>query len=408
MSEGRATGLEFPGYHVPGGPVFDRATLTAMGDAGGRQITDLAMGFGSSLLGHGVGLRAATATVVGARDVAAPGLGDLYTHELRERASRALCETAATCWGGVSGAEELRSLVLLSGSDAVETALKTALLATGRTNIVAFDGAYHGTFGMALAATSRPEFREPFAAQHGGTVRFGAWNEVPTLDERVACVIVEPIQGRAGVRVPDAAFLHGLRAECDRVGALLVLDEVLTGSWRCSDLLHGGAARPDIVALGKALGSGVPASAVVARRTIAERAWGGDGGEPIHTSTNVGHPLMCAAILHTVETCSRESFRHAHANESTAWSELVHELGAELACDVRGHGLLWALDTGAAGAGYDLAQQLLRGGVLVVPSGSDASSITLLPAVANGEDARRSLRPAAYTKNLTDPYQEDQ
>jgi acetylornithine/succinyldiaminopimelate/putrescine aminotransferase len=378
--------FELPGFTAPGSPVWRLARGARSADSRGREVLDLAMCFGSNLFGHGEGPRAVLGKWL-TEDVPAPGLGDLDSNALRKSANRALCEWAARGWGGGRAAGELRSLVLHTGSEAVETGLKTALRATGRSRIVAFEGAYHGTFGLALAATHGERFRTPFADQYAGTVRWESYGEAPTLDEHVACVVVEPIQGRAGVRIPPPGFLAELRAACDEVGALLVLDAVLVGSGRCGAALDA-ACDPDVVCLGKALGSGVPASAVVVRAQVAERAWGGDPGEAIHTSTFVGEPLASAAVLHTLGQLDERGTEIATA--APLWRDALAEAADHVRWHVRGRGLLWALDSGRAGEGWAAAQQLRdRHGVLVVPSGADARSITLLPPLAC-TDADRS------------------
>src|SRR4051812_27325039 len=131
----------------------------------------------------------------------------------------------------------------VTGEDAVEIALRTALLVTGRAGIVAFTGAYHGTGLLALAATGFEQFRSPFAPWLPGPVHRRLYGEDPgTLPADTACVIVEPVQGRAGAQVPPAGFLERLRERCDEAGALLIADEIYTGLgrtgtlWRSEDL----------------------------------------------------------------------------------------------------------------------------------------------------------------------------
>ena len=184
--------FEFPGFHLPDTPVFSSATGSTCFFGEVTDVTavlDLGMAFGSRLWGHG--LRA----IADAAD-AAPGLGDLLSHELRERACRGLCERVAEELA--TEPDEWSALVLHTGSEAVETALKTTLRATGRRRMLAFEGGYHGTSGLALAVTTGSAFREPWAAQYASdTVSWQPWGAVPELDEDVACVIVEPWQGRA-------------------------------------------------------------------------------------------------------------------------------------------------------------------------------------------------------------------
>ena len=132
----------------------------------------------------------------------------------------------------------------VTGEDAVEIALRTALLHTGKPGIVAFDGAYHGTGLLALAATGFERFREPFAPWLPGLVHRFAYGQDPgPLPRDAGCVIVEPLQGRAGARVPPDGFLEQLRERCDAAGALLIADEIYCGLGRTGELRRSGRAR---------------------------------------------------------------------------------------------------------------------------------------------------------------------
>ena len=386
---------EFPGFALPDTPVFNHA-VAATSFAGEFPDTvamlDLAMVFGSRLWGHDM--------TVPALD--APGLGDLLTHASRARACARLCERVAEEHPDITDADELRALVLHTGSEAVETAIKTATRATGRDRLVAFEGGYHGTFGLALAVTHRAEFREPWAAQYAhDVVTWGPWGVVPQLDETVACVVVEPWQGRAGVLAPPDGFLAGVRAECDRVGAVLVLDAVLCGAGRTGPTIAAelASARPDIVCLGKAIGGGFTASAAVARTALATAAWERGPVEPAHTSTSIGDPIACLGILDALDRLTDRSEELDDA--AVAWRELLQPLAREHALELRGTGLLWALDTNVAGSGLELARRLLdEHDVIVVPSGIDAASITLYPAVVT-TDLERERFVVALTRALT-------
>jgi 4-aminobutyrate aminotransferase/(S)-3-amino-2-methylpropionate transaminase len=258
----------------------------------------------------------------------------------------------------------------------VETAIKTALMATGRSTIISFVGAYHGTFGLALAATHRAEFRSPFAAAYNtGFVRFCPWGEIPQIGEEVACVIVEPWQGRAGVVPPPDGFLEELRAACTNTGALLVVDSVLVGSGRAGTPMLGAELAPDILCLGKALGAGAAVSATVCTEDVAERAWGQITGEAIHTSTFLADPIACTALI---SACAK-SRETDWATFDQRWRVPLTQLAADRGYELRGRGLVWALDTGEPGAGFAWSQDLLSSGVVVVPSGPSGESITLLP-----------------------------
>src|SRR6185369_14413893 len=202
-----------------------------------------------------------------------------------------------------------------SGFEAVEAALKTALLATGKPGIIAFTGAYHGLGYGTLNATHRDHFRGPFRSQlreFGKFVPFPVTeagtekvvNQIKLLlrNNQIGAVLVEPIQVRGGVNVPPSGLLPVLRQICDQRQALLILDEIYTGFGRTGKWFaceHSGAV-PDLICLGKALTGGFPLSACVGRADIMDTAWPASTGEAIHTSTFLGHPVGCAMALANV------------------------------------------------------------------------------------------------------------
>jgi acetylornithine/succinyldiaminopimelate/putrescine aminotransferase len=254
-------------------------------DAEGREYIDLTGGFGVAVLGHrnpAIAAAIADAPVVHA-------LGDLAEAEVTQRLRDALP------WPARFG---------VTGEDAVEIALRTALLATGRSGIVAFEGAYHGTGLLALAATGLERFREPFAPWLPGPVHRFAYGDDPgALPEDAGVVIVEPVQGRVGARVPPEDFLPALRRRCDEAGALLVVDAVFTGIGRIGELWPGSEVA-DVLCVGKALGGGLPLSAALFVRSDLEGVWD-LGLEDVYTHTHSGHPLACAAALVVLDEVPR-------------------------------------------------------------------------------------------------------
>jgi acetylornithine/succinyldiaminopimelate/putrescine aminotransferase len=265
--------------------IWARADGCRVWDEHGREYIDLTGGFGVAVLGHGnekIRAAVASAPVVHA-------LGDLAEAEVTQRLREALP------WPAKLG---------VTGEDAVEVGLRTALLATGRPGIVAFDGAYHGTGLLALAATGLERFREPFAPWLPGPVHRRAYGEDPgELPADVGAVIVEPVQGRAGSRVPPEGFLPALRARCDAAGALLVVDAIFTGLGRLGEMWPG-AQVADVLCVGKALGGGLPLSAALFVRRELEELWN-LGVEDVYTHTHTGSPLACAGALVVLEEVPR-------------------------------------------------------------------------------------------------------
>ncbi len=385
-------------------PVFwEQAHGANVVDADGNVYLDLTGAFGVALLGHAhPGVSAAVAEQ--AKSLV-HGMGDVHPPSVKLRFLERLAALAP--W------PEARVVLSSTGSEAVETALKTALVATGRPGVLAFEGAYHGLTLGALAATDRELFRAPFLRRMYGGVAFapfpdplrhGAGAARRALDQvegildqgapngdPIGAVIVEPVQGRAGVRVPPDGFMAGLSALARERGALVVADEIFTGMGRCGALYASRRVglEPDLVCLGKALGGGLPLSACVGRRQVMD-AWPESGGEAIHTSTFLGHPLSCAAGLAALDALEGED---VPARAEVLGQTLVKELGARLAgtggvAEVRGLGLMVGIELargpGAeplAGAGGRAARFALEEGVLLLPAGEHGHVVELTPGV---------------------------
>jgi len=305
----------------------------------GRELLDLTGGFGVAALGH----RNPRILAAWQGEQVVHALGDLAEAEATVRLRAALPRPAKL---GVTG------------EDAVEIALRTALLATGRAGIVAFEGAYHGTGLLALAATGFERFRAPFAPWLPGPVHRRPYGEDPgPLPDGTACVIVEPVQGRAGARVPPPGFLEIVRGRCDDAGALLVVDSIYAGLGRIGELWPGDGVA-DVLCVGKALGGGLPLSAALFYRDGLEEVWR-LGPEDVYTHTHAGSPLACAAALVVLD-------------ELPGLLDRVVAAGARFeAAGWAGRGLLRARP-GDAGDALDR-------GVLVVPAGLDGSLVQATP-----------------------------
>jgi putrescine aminotransferase len=354
-----------------GAPVWASARGELVRTIDGAELVDLSMGWGACLWGHGL----VTERIIEhfSPFELAQGVGSTQTTAIRQRAEGELVEWARRVW---PGSPELRVGILHTGAEAVEAALKTALAATGRPNVVAFQGAYHGSFGDSVLAISDDATRRAFEP----TFRFEAvrhvpYGEVPELDEQVACVIVEPVQGATGVVVPPEGFLAGLRAECDRVGALFVLDDVLVGCGRTGEPIDGIECAPDIVVLAKALGGGMIVSAVLMPTDIAERAWGGDDAPSLST-TYYGHPLSCAAIIEVLALHEQYDLQERCAPIEAALRRIEDRSSLTL----RGKGAFWAL-VGEPGQGSRLATELLGRDVIADAGGSDDEALSLKPSL---------------------------
>ncbi|MFD8982913.1 aspartate aminotransferase family protein [Streptomyces sp. NPDC059564] len=284
----------------------------------------------------------------------------------------------------------------LNGSDAVEAALKLARLATGRTRVVAVEGAYHGKSLGALAATWSARYRGSLGPLLGGVTHVPP--EASALPaafagEGVAAVIVEPVQGEGGVRPLEPAFLRALARAAREHGAFLIADEIQTGLRRCGPRLVSTEAglRPDAVLLGKALGGGVqPLSAVLAT----EELYAPLAADPfVHTTTFSGHPLGAAAgvaALAAVEELAGRGERLA-ALFSAGLARIARRHPGLIA-DVRGRGLLWGVEFAGPAAAGDVLLELGRQGLVVSPCLGRPEVLRLLPPlVASDEEAEEAL-----------------
>jgi len=327
-------------------------------DADGRRLLDLSAGFGVASVGHRN--PRVVAAVKAQADRLLHGLGDLHGTDVRARLAERL---AALAPFGLS-----RMLFHLTGAGAIELALKTALLATGRRGLVAFHDGYHGTALGALLPGGWPPLRDPFAPWLPEP-RLERYGERPALDASVAVVLVEPLQNRGGVILPPAGFLAELRRECDRVGALLVVDEVFTGlgragaMWMCEE--QGVA--PDLLVLGKALGGGLPLSACLGRPELMDAAWAGRARYAIDTHTHLGSPLSCAAALAVLDEVLEGELP---ARAARAGERLLRELPR-----ARGRGLALGVPCDAEA----VAAALLERGAIAVPAGPRADVLELSP-----------------------------
>lgn len=229
-----------------------------------------------------------------------------------------------------------------SGSEAVEGALKLAKRYTGRSRIISFKNSYHGSTHGALSIQGSEIYRNSFRPLLPDTLQIG-FNDVTALsaiDKKTACVIIEPVQGEAGVIYPSDGFLQKIRARCSDTGTLLVFDEIQTAFGRTGTMfaMERFGVIPDILLLAKALGGGMPLGAFISSAEIMSSLI----SDPIlgHITTFGGHPVCCAAGLASLEVLIEEKLAVSCISKSALFKkELIHPLISE----VRGEGLLLAV-----------------------------------------------------------------
>jgi acetylornithine/N-succinyldiaminopimelate aminotransferase len=232
-----------------------------------------------------------------------------------------------------------------SGSEAIEGALKLAKRYTGRAEIIAFRNAYHGSTQGALSVMGGEEYKNSFRPLLPAItfLEFNNRSDLGKINTDVACVIIEPIQGEAGVRMPHDGFLKALREKCSETGTLLILDEIQTGFGRTGQLFsfRDRGIEPDILVLAKSLGGGLPLGAFISSRETLSAF----KTNPVlgHITTFGGNPVSCAAGLASLEVLLKgDIISQVSGKEQLFRENLVHPLIKE----IRGKGLLLAVETG--------------------------------------------------------------
>lgn len=397
-------------------PIFwERAEGTNVWDADGNRFLDFTSAFAVASLGHSAPvLREPLAAQAGQLLHA---MGDVHPAAVKAGLCEALSAATFERWGAGAG----KTILCNSGSEAVEAALKTSLLHSGKPGVISFTGAYHGLGHGALEVGGLPYFHEPFRAQLG---KFGIRIPYPScyrcpcgrkegfrlegdpfpncsstcLEEIAAqitaairrrdigCIIAEPVQGRGGEIVPPRDFLTMLRRLCDEEKILLVLDEIYTGFNRTGKLFaceHSDVV-PDIICLGKALTGGFPLAACVGRADIMD-AWPASRGEALHTSTMLGNPLGCAMAIASIaehlkketQKLAREAGRKLRAALCTLRSPSIG--------DIRGAGAMLGVELihpDGSPNGELVAQIMIRAlqdGLILLGGGPDGNVLSFSP-----------------------------
>jgi len=345
--------------------VWDEAVGSNVVDVDGNIFVDLTSGFGVALVGHRDPGVVAAAGAQSGRLLHA--MGDAFPDASRIRLLEALGQMAP---GDLSV-----SILGLSGADAVDGAVKTAVLATGRTGVLTFDGSYHGlSLGTVALQGYQRSFHEPFAAITHPDVRrlpFGCDRRelrAALAQHDVGMVLVEPVLGRGGMRPAPEGWLQMLADEARASGALVAFDEIQCGLGRTGRPFEGAAQGvvPDLLCVGKALAGGFPLSATIGT-PAAMAAWGASDGQSIHTQTFLGHPVACAAALEVLaqlrgDLCARVVDRGAAL--ARTFGDRPH----------RGLGLMRAVELRVDALAASRA--LLARGFLVLPAGPRALGFT--------------------------------
>ncbi|HET6489380.1 MAG TPA: acetylornithine transaminase [Syntrophales bacterium] len=337
--------------------VFVRGEGAHLWDSEGKEYVDFVAGIAVCSLGHShprvveaIRKQAGTLTHV----------SNLYYTEPQIRFAEMLVENSFAD----------RVFFCNSGAEANEAAIKLARKyghdnLNGKYEILTMKGSFHGRTLAAITATGQEKFHVGFSPLPEG-FRYIPFNDVQCLEKAISkktcAVLLEPIQGEGGVRVPDEGYLRAVRDICDRKGILMILDEVQTGMGRTGKLFgyeHYGVT-PDIMTLAKALGNGIPAGALTATEKVAASF-----GPGTHASTFGGNPLAMAAAIATLETILEEGFLEGCRKMGEYLQERLWSLRKDhsVVQDVRGKGLLVGLDLTVEG--NSIVTACLERGVLI-------------------------------------------
>lgn len=371
--------------------VWERAQGMHVWDTAGKQYLDLTAAFGVAAAGH------ANPAIVraGQRQMKRllHAMGDVHPHPLKGTLVRKLSEITFERW--TNRAVPGRTILGNSGFEAVEAALKTALLATGKPGVITFSGGYHGLGYGALNATHRPYFHKPFRPQLRRFGKAARWPDAGQAEKlartgKFGAILVEPIQARGGIRIPPPDFLPNLRRTCDRHGLLLILDEIYTGFGRTGELFACEHVQvvPDLICLGKALTGGFPLSACVGRAELMDRAWPRSHGEALHTSTFLGHPVGCAMALAQIPAVQ------GLVKTSRVRGDFFLKELAAAGIPARGIGLMTGIDMPNGAAAMAVIKRLLQRGYILLPEGDDGDVISLTPPLIISEKQIRQVARA--------------
>jgi 4-aminobutyrate aminotransferase/4-aminobutyrate aminotransferase/(S)-3-amino-2-methylpropionate transaminase len=395
--------------------VWDRADGTRVFDVDGNEYIDFSSGLNVANVGHRnkYVIDRAKAQL----DKQLQGMGDFHSNTKKIEFLKKIEE--------ISPIINPRVITAVNGSDAVDAALKTATLATGKSNFISFYGGYHGMGAKSLEVTARHHFRQPFTKELPKTSTFlpypysYLWNNstkqsdyinyslnslVQTIENSasgsndIAAVIIESFQGRGGVVQAPKEFMKGVREICSKNNVLLIVDEILTGFGRTGKWFgfQHSDIEPDLITVGKGLSSGYPISAVIGNSSIMEKAWGKFSGESIHTSTFQGNPLGCEISIASIEYIQNNDLIQKSSNSGLYFKKKLKEKleSHPLVGDIRGSGLMigieFVIDKKSKKANsefcWNVMREGLQEGLLFLNGGHQVNVLCLTPPLTISEE----------------------
>ena len=371
-------------------PVFwESAEGCLVTDVDGNRFLDMTAAFGVANTGHTNPYVASAISDQAVRLM--HGMGDVHPTEVRVQLLEKLAQITPE---GLS-----KSYICSTGSEAVEAALKTAILHSGKPEVAAFNGAYHGLSFGALRVCGMPSFREPFAgalsqntlfldfprptigADGGVNAAIADFRAKLKARDDIGAVIIEPIQGRAGTIVPPKGFLLALRALCHELKLLLIFDEIYTGFGRTGSMFacESEGVVPDILCIGKAMANGFPIAAIIGKPAVMD-AWQPSEGEALHTSTYLGNPMACAAALANINEIERLRLpARARQIGLGLGSRLDAIRNNTNVMAVRGRGLMWGIELKDGKTANAIVKRALQKGLILLQAGENGNVLSITP-----------------------------
>lgn len=272
-----------------------------------------------------------------------------------------------------------------SGTEANEGALKLAKRVTGRTGIIAFRKSYHGSTHGSLSVSGNETKKYAFRPLLPNVrfITFGDTGDIAQIDDKTACVIMETVQGDAGVRIPTKAYMQALRKRCDETGTLLILDEIQSGMGRTGTLFafEQFGIIPDILTIGKAFGGGLPIGAFIADRKLMQLLT----HDPMlgHITTFGGNPVCCASALATLEVMMDEKLVEQVEAKGKLFQQYLNHPAIK---EIRRIGLFFAIDFESEEKVKQIVNNALEMGVVCFWFLSCPNSFRIAPPLTITED----------------------
>ncbi len=377
-------------------------------DVDGNRYLDLTSAFAVANIGHGS--PAVLKAVKEQSKLMVHGMGDVHPNEVKILLAKRLSEITP---GNLN-----QTIFSSTGAEAVESALKTAVMHTKKTGVIAFTGAYHGLGYGALNVTHREDFRKPFLKQLGGFAVHAPFPDVRIYEGKagqvfmkavqslvkkarrskhpVGAVLIEPIQGRGGIVAAPQDFLKNLRAFCDQEKILLIADEVFTGFGRTGSMfaIEKSGIVPDLMCLGKGMANGFPISACIGSTRVMY-SWGASTGDAIHTNTFLGNPLGCAIALAVIKEIEDKKLVERSKTLGDFFRKELWKLKEKYPVigDIRGSGLMIGVEfiesqtyrakqnkiIPATAKAKAFIGEALKQGIILLPSGPSHNVISITP-----------------------------